>query len=76
MDHQQSEQHQGDALLGVEAYVFELFGKLPKGKHNKKIRQVNYLLKKGALPGRKAGRFWLGSRSRLRQFIAEAGEVA
>jgi hypothetical protein len=72
MNHQQSEQ--GDALLGVEAYVVELFGKLPKDKHKKKQRQVNHLLKTGGLPGRKAGRFWIGSKRRLHQFIA--GEVA
>ena len=68
MDHQQFEQ--GDALLGVAAYVFELFGELPKEEHDKKLRQVNHLLKTGALPGRKAGRFWLGSRRVVRQFIA------
>jgi hypothetical protein len=71
MDH---ELEQGDALLGVEAYVVALFGALPKAKHHKRLRQVNYLLKTGRLPGRKVGRFWIGSRRRLQQFIA--GEVA
>jgi hypothetical protein len=68
MDHQQSEQ--GDALLGVDAFVVELFGELPKDKHKQKQRQVNHLLKTGRLPGRKAGKFWLGSRRVVRQFIA------
>jgi hypothetical protein len=72
MDHQQSEQ--GDALFGVDAFVVELFGELPEDKHKKKHRQVNHLLKKGLLPGHKLGRFWIGSRRRLRQLIA--GEVA
>jgi hypothetical protein len=72
MDHEQSEQ--GDALLGVEAYVVELFGELPEDEHKKKLRQVNHLLAKRRLPGRKVGRFWLGSRRRVRQFIA--GEIA
>jgi hypothetical protein len=72
MDRQQSEQ--GDALLGVEAYFVELFGKLPKDEHKKNLRQVNYRLKKGRLPGRKLGRFWIGSRRIVRQFIS--AEVA
>jgi hypothetical protein len=71
MDHQSE---QGDALVGVDAYVVELFGELPEAKRKKKHRQVNHLLKKGYLPGRKAGRFWVGSKRRLRQHIA--GEVA
>jgi hypothetical protein len=75
MDHQQSEQ--GDALLGVVAIATEFFGvldELPKEERNKKIRQMNHLLRTGAVPGRKAGKFWLGSKRRLQQFIA--GEVA
>jgi hypothetical protein len=71
MDHEQSEQ--GDALLGVEAYVVELFGELTEDEHKKKLRQVNHLLKTGQLPGRKAGKFWLGSRRVVRQFIAAEG---
>jgi hypothetical protein len=67
MDHQQE---QGDAVLGVEAYVFEFYGELPKEERDKRIRQMNHLLKKGAVPGRKVGKFWLGSRRRIRQFIS------
>ena len=73
MDHQQSEQQQGDALLGVMAIATEFFGKLDrlsKKERIKKLRQVNHLLATGALPGRKAGKFWLGSRRVVRQFIA------
>jgi hypothetical protein len=72
MDHQQFEH--GDALVGVDSYVLEMFGSLPKDKHKKKRRQVNHLLKKGLLPGHKLGRFWIGSRRRLQQLIA--GEAA
>jgi hypothetical protein len=61
---------QGDALFGVEAIVLALFGPLPKPEKNKKLRQVNHLLKKGHLPGRKVGKFWIGSKRRLRQFVA------
>jgi hypothetical protein len=68
VDDQQSQQ--GDALLGVEAYVVELFGELPEDEHKKRVRQLNYQLKKGQLPGRKMGRFWIGSRRVVRQFIA------
>jgi hypothetical protein len=46
---------------------------LPKDEHKKKQRQVNHLLKTGGLPGRKAGRFWIGSRRRLHQFITGEG---
>ena len=63
-------QEQGDALLGVESFVVELFGELPEDEHKKKVRQVNHQLAKGRLPGRKLGRFWIGSRRTLQQFIA------
>jgi hypothetical protein len=67
----------GDALLGVEAIATELFGNLDnlsKEERYKKIRQVNHLLSVGGLPGRKASKFWISSKSRIRQFLA--GEVA
>ena len=54
----------------------EFFGELdelPKEQRDKKIRQMNHLLVTGAVPGRKVGKFWLGSRRVVRQFIA--GEV-
>jgi N6-adenosine-specific RNA methylase IME4 len=74
MDHHQG---QGDALIGVLAIATELFGNLDnlsKEEREKKIRQVNHLLSVGGLPGRKASRFWISSKSRIRQFLA--GEVA
>jgi hypothetical protein len=73
----ESKQAQGDALLGVVAIATEFFGELdelPKEERTKKIRQINHLLKTGAVPGRKAGKFWISSKSRIRQFIS--GEVA
>jgi hypothetical protein len=30
---------------------------------------VNHMLARGHLPGRKAGRLWIGSKSRLRQHL-------
>jgi hypothetical protein len=75
MDDQQSEQP-GDAALGVEAIAIEFHGKLdklPKKEREKKIRQMNHLLVTGAVPARKVGKFWIGSKRRLRQFIAGEG---
>ena len=72
----ESKQEQGDALLGVAAIASELFGslnELPKKERNKKIRQINHLLATGAVPGRKVGKFWCGSRHRLQQFLAGEG---
>jgi hypothetical protein len=76
MEAKQAMEHQhepGDAIAGVLAYTIELYGPLddlPKEEREKKIRQTNHLLKIGALPGRKVGKFWFGSKRRLRQFLA------
>jgi hypothetical protein len=73
MDHQQQ---QGDALLGVVAIAEEFFGpldELSEEERKKKIRQIGHLLKTGGLPGRKANKFWIGSKSVLRRFIAGEG---
>jgi hypothetical protein len=71
MDHQQSE---GDAIWGVEGFVVELFGRqLSEEERKKRLRQVNHALKTGGLPGRKANKFWIGSKSVLRRFIAGEG---
>jgi hypothetical protein len=69
----ESKQGQGDALLGVVAIATEFFGdldKLSEEEREKKLRQMNHLLATGAVPGRKISKFWLSSRSRIRQFIA------
>jgi hypothetical protein len=63
----------GDALIGCEDYVDEMFGPLPEEKRQRRTRQINHLLVTGQLPGRKAGKFWIGSRAKLRAFLAGEG---
>ena len=63
------QQEQGDAIVGVAGFVFELFGELPEDERARKERQVNHMLALGYLPARKAGRLWIGSKSRLRQHL-------
>ena len=59
-----NQQEKGDAIVGVDGFVFELFGDLPEDERTRKRRQVNHMLALNYLPGRKAGRLWLGSKSR------------
>jgi hypothetical protein len=63
------QQEQGDAIVGVDGFVFVLFGELPEDERTRRRRQVNPMLARGHLPGRKAGRLWIGSKSRLRQHL-------
>jgi hypothetical protein len=63
------QQEQGDVIVGVDGFVSVLFGDLPEDERTRKRRQVNHMLARGHLPGRKAGRLWIGSKSRLRQHL-------
>ena len=64
-----NQQEQGDAIVGVDGFVSMLFGDLPEDERTRKQRQVNYMLARGHLPGRKAGRLWIGSKSQLRRHL-------
>jgi hypothetical protein len=67
---QSHQQANADALWGVDAFVVELFGKLSEEEHERRVRQVTHQLSRKQLPGVKVGRFWAGSKTRLRQFLA------
>jgi hypothetical protein len=71
----QRQQADPDALWGVDAWVVELFGELPEEEHTRRVRQVTHQLSRGQLPGVKIGRFWAGSKTRLRQFLAATTPV-
>lgn len=61
----------GDALIGVDAFVCELFGEdLTEDERRRRQRQINHMLAKGRIPARKAGRLWIGSRRRVRDHFA------
>jgi hypothetical protein len=65
-----------DVLWGVDAYVVELFGELPKAEHARRARQINHQLVNKQLPAQKVGRFWVGSKRALAQFLAAADPAA
>ena len=52
-----------------DGFVSVLFGELPEDERARKERQVNHMLALGYLPGRKAGRLWIGSKSQLHQHL-------